>query len=245
MKHLERTDFGGELILLLDYDGTLTPIKRKPELAILSDELRRILKKLSHAYDMAIVSGRSVVELMSLVDIPGIWYAGNHGFEIVRGEKRWTEPRAAAFKLKMNGVAAKLSGLKSIPGVIIEDKGLTLSVHYRCVQTKEVDKVKAAFGEAIEGEEIRITEGKKVLEVRPPFDWDKGKAVEWILKEMGWDHERVVYLGDDRTDEDAFCTVNKLHGISVIVSDKPSNTCASHFLKGPKEVERILVSLLQ
>ncbi|MBU1613862.1 trehalose-phosphatase [bacterium] len=232
------------LLLFLDYDGTLTPIVDRPEAAVLKEEIRRLLHRLSQdeRFTLGIISGRKLSEVKELVGIPKIIYAGNHGLQIEMAGEKFV-PQGADEK---RPVLAKLSEFlrkkgEKIRGFLLEDKGLSLTLHYREVQSEDIPKVKDIFKEAVKPflGSIQVREGKCVLEVRPAIDWNKGKAVSWIidkLKRPGL----PVYLGDDLTDEDAFRVVNRIGGISVFVGLPTPDSLAAYYLSDPKEVERFL-----
>jgi trehalose-phosphatase len=237
-------------LLFLDYDGTLTPIVSKPSLAVLSKARRAFLKKLSCSPDLliSIVSGRLLADVKKKVGIPNIFYAGNHGFEISGPKTNIIHPKARSAKPVMKKIKNELATrLKGIKGVIVEDKVLTLSLHYRLVRTPDLKKVAKIFFRTVEpylhAKEIRITSGKKVFEVRPNVAWDKGKAVLWLMKKLGKGQRFTpVYIGDDRTDEDAF-RVLKQRGLSVRVG-RTKDTCAQRQVKDVDAVYRFLGRIL-
>ncbi len=240
------------IFLLSDFDGTLTPIVSKPHLVRLEDEIRRHLGSISgkERFTVGLTSGRSLRELKALVRIPGIVYSGNHGFELKFPNKRkFIHPKALIIKPIIERLEGSLvKRLKGIEGVIIENKGVGLSLHYRLVKDRFVDQVKKIFAEEISPYigrgEVKVTYGKKVLEVRPPADWDKGKVIAWIIKEArppGLTKNKkvlAIYLGDDRTDEDGFLTL-KDKGISVLVGRK-RRSHAKYFLKDVDDVKEFL-----
>lgn len=237
------------VLILCDYDGTLTPIVSRPELATLSEKMRGILRLFSdhEHYKLGIISGRALEDVKDLVRIEGIYYAGNHGFEIEGPDTRNVHPIAEKTRPKIKDICERLeSELRNIKGVIVEDKGLSGSVHYRLVSKEKVPKVKKIFTEIttpyLDEGVIKLTKGKKVLEIRPKIDWDKGKAVLWILdifrKEHGARNILTIYLGDDKTDEDAFSALQKLNGISILVSPSPIKSKAKYFVKDVDEVKR-------
>jgi len=244
------------LLLLSDYDGTLTPIVGRPAEAILSNEVRKKLYALSQkpTASVGIISGRAMAELKSLVDIEGIYYAGNHGLEIEGPGISFISQEAELAQAMMKDLARQLSAaLDSIDGVIIEDKGLSLSVHYRLVTEGEENLVTETFKRltsplANEGK-VRITSGKKVLEVRPPIDWHKGKAVEAITREikvlLKLEQILTIYLGDDTTDEDAFKVLHRPEGWSIFVGEENPSSSADYFLNSAIEVEEFLSRLLE
>jgi trehalose-phosphatase len=242
------------ILFLSDYDGTLTPIVDRPELAICPQETRKLLLKLakSRRYTIGIVSGRALPDLKSKIGLEGIIYAGNHGLEIEGFGSNFLEPIAEEMRpfLRMLNQAL-LATLRGIKGVFIEDKGLTLSVHYRMVDGTEEMKVNDAFKRITDPlhvtGKIRITRGKKVYEIRPPVDWDKGKAVAWLMAKCraarGRGGALSIYLGDDLTDEDGFKVIERNKGISIFVGEESSQSAARYFLKSPEEVTELLKML--
>ncbi|XP_020962119.1 probable trehalose-phosphate phosphatase 4 isoform X1 [Arachis ipaensis] len=143
-----------------------------------------------------------------------------------------------------------LEKTKSVPGAKVENNKFCLSVHFRCVD----EKCWAALAEQVrlvlnEYPKLKLTQGRKVLEIRPTIKWDKGKALEFLLESLGYDNSNDVfpiYIGDDRTDEDAFKVLrNRGQGIGILVSRVPKDTEASYTLKDPAEVEQFLRRLVQ
>jgi trehalose 6-phosphate phosphatase len=243
------------LLLLSDYDGTLTPIVSRPEEAVLSSEVREKLRTLAQKPNssVGIISGRPLSELESMVAIEGIYYAGNHGLEIEGPGLRFVSQPAEIARTMMKDLARRLAAtLDSIDGVIVEDKGLSLSVHYRLVKKGEENLVAEAFKQLtsplLNKGKIRITSGKKVLEVRPPIDWHKGKAVEAITREiktlLKLEQVLTIYLGDDTTDEDAFSVIHRPGGWSIFVGGENPASVAEYFLNSTIEVEEFLSRLI-
>jgi trehalose-phosphatase len=237
--------------LLSDYDGTLTPIVEKPELALLPPETRKLLRALAknRHYTIGVISGRALADLKSKVGVDGIVYAGNHGLEIEGLGSDFLEPVAEEMRPLLHILNRVLSAaLRGIKGVFVEDKGLTLSVHYRLADDSEMDRVQDAFTKVtaplqVTGQ-IKITHGKKVYEIRPPVNWDKGKAISWLmakLREMrGKSGALPIYFGDDLTDEDGFKVIEKSNGLSIFVGDQNTQTVARYFLKSPDDVAELL-----
>ena len=234
------------LLLLLDYDGTLTPIVLRPELAVLSDDMRDVLKRIAKKYPLAIISGRSLDDVRDMVNVDGIYYAGNHGFEI-SNDVKLVNPDAEKIKPVIAEICEQMqSKIGHIQGSIVENKGITASVHYRMVLENdflELEKIfKGVIASYVEKGKIRITKGKKVFEIRPNVEWDKGKAVKWViavLEKKG----TPVYIGDDRTDEDAFIAL-KNRGITVLVSEKIKKSNVEYYLRNVDEVKIFLEGLL-
>jgi len=253
-KVARRLKSADHVLFLTDYDGTLTPIVDKPELAALPQGMRKLLRTLvkNRRYTVGIISGRALPDLKNKIGLDGIVYAGNHGLEIDGFGSNFLEPIAEEmipFLSMLN--QALLVTLRGIKGVFVEDKGLTLSVHYRMVDGSEEEKVRGAFERItspldVTGK-IRVTHGKKVYEVRPPVDWDKGKAIAWLIAKFKESRRKggvlPIYMGDDLTDEDGFEVIEKHNGISVLVGGDDSQSIARYFLKSPEEVMEFLKML--
>lgn len=243
------------LLLLSDYDGTLTPIVSRPDKAILPPEVRDKLRTLAAkpTISVGIVSGRSLSEVKSLVAVTEIYYAGNHGFEIEGPGIKFIHPVAQAAQSKIQDILRQLTAkLANIEGVLIEDKGLSLSVHYRLVSKKGEPLVAQIFQQVtspwLRRDEIKVTSGKKIWEVRPQIDWHKGKAVETISQEikesLKLEQLLIIYLGDDTTDEDAFRIIHRPHGWSIFVGPENPSSNADYFLNSTAEVATFLSRLL-
>ena len=238
------------VLLLFDYDGTLTPIVLRPEDALLSAEVAGLLRQLAaqDRYVAGIVSGRSLEDLNLLAGIPGLILAGNHGMEIRGSDLEFIHPGAVAARGTLDRAERDLRmELAHIPGVMVEHKGLTLTVHYRAAEYSRVAEVDSAMARAtadrVGSGELRLTRGKRVVEVRPAIPWDKGKAIEKIWEECG-DSPFPVYFGDDLTDEDGFRVVQDLGGMAVFVGPPRQGTVALYQLESPREVEETLRLLL-
>jgi trehalose 6-phosphate phosphatase len=228
--------------LFLDYDGTLSPLVARPDLAVLPAAAREVLGRLAQRFPVVIVSGRGREDVAARVGLPDLVYAGSHGFDIagpaLRLEVGEGIPQAigrAAERLE--------SELSAVPGVIVEPKRFSLSVHFRLAEAGDVPRIERAVDAALAAEPgLRKAHGKKLFELRPDLDWDKGRALLWLLGELGLDGPDVLpcYLGDDLTDEDAFRALRERgHGIGIVVGDigeEPRETAASYRLRDPAEV---------
>ena len=235
---LKRVHSAEKILLLLDYDGTLTPIVKTPDLAILSSNSRRLLKKLSTRVVLGIISGRSLRKIKSLVRIPGIIYAGNHGLEIEYAGVQWRYPGIKEFSNILDDIAGVLQKkLGNIRGIALEHKGLTLAVHYRKANKRYWPYVEEAFNSAVSARKVKTVKGKRVFEAKPLIKWDKGKAALKIIHKMKCS-VLPLYIGDDITDEDAFKAV-KNKGITVYVG-RPRNSCAEYFVWNVGEVIKLL-----
>ncbi len=241
----------GTVMLLFDFDGTLVPIVDRPELAVLAPETRQRLANLAGRgnFITGIISGRSLPDVSAKVDVPGLLYAGNHGFEMAGRGISFSHPQARQVRETLAGVCDKLGGaLSALPGAIIEDKGLTLSVHYRLVSEPEQATVRQRFDDVLlpytKSGQLRTTAGKMVLEVRPNVDWGKGKAIT-ELQGMFPDAGLTLFFGDDVTDEDGFAAVQEANGVAVFVGAARQPTGALHRVDSPAEVSQALELLEQ
>ena len=209
------------VVIFLDYDGTLAPIVDEPDKAFISEECRAMLRVLATVYPVALVSGRSNDKLKNFVQLEELILAGSHGVHIVgpRGEPiAGPDPEAmvgadalAALDAARTALDAELA---SIQGYLTEDNVYCISAHYRMVAAEEHERVRAAVHATLARfPSLCHKEGKMVHELRPAIDWNKGKAVEWLLAMMrrrrlggveGAADAEVqllpIYLGDDVAD---------------------------------------------
>ena len=243
----------GFIFLFLDYDGTLTGIVSSPDKAIIPDKNKRLLSSLSKSpfCKVAVISGRSLKNIRRIVGVKGLIYAGNHGLQIEGPKTAFKINLQVGFKAALNKIKKELvRGLSGIKGVLIEDKGLTLSLHFRLVEEGKVPLVKKIFNKILipylAAKRARIVTGKKVYEIRPPAKWDKGKAVLWLLqREKGFNVKRQVipvYIGDDVTDEDAFKALGR-KGLTIFVGSRPALSGARYYLKDTGEVTDLLTRI--
>src|SRR5438034_2975825 len=232
LEHVQEIAGGsGRAAVFLDYDGTLTPIVSQPEDAWLSDSMRQTLRELAaRAPVVAILSGRDLDDVRRRVNIDAIVYAGSHGFDIAgpRGLRRQV---ATEFLPNLDTAEKELHELlDGISGARVERKRFSIAAHYRNVSENDVPKVERAVSEvAGRHHKLRRIDGKKVCELLPAADWDKGKAVLWLLEALGLDREnsRSIYIGDDVTDEDAFRALEQC-GIGIVVGEQSQPTAARY-----------------
>jgi trehalose 6-phosphate phosphatase len=227
-----------------DFDGTLSEIVEDPDSARLVDGAADALTSLSAACPVAILSGRDLADVRERIGLPGLWYAGSHGFELTGPDgTHHQNPEAAASIPVLTGAAADLADqLGHIPGVVVEHKRFGVAVHYRNAARDRVGEVAAAVRTAGQRTALRVTTGREVIELRPNIDWDKGKTLHWVLDYIR-DNEGAgpllpIYLGDDITDEDAFDAVDD-DGIAILVrhsDDGDRATAARYALDDPDRV---------
>ncbi len=234
--------------VFLDYDGTLAPIADRPDLAVLSSEMRDTLGRLARAWPTAVVSGRGREDVEALVGLPNVNYAGSHGFDIAGPEAggRLRLEVAQDLAPAVEEVSTELrERTRDIPGALVENKKYSVAVHYRLVEGERAAEVERAVDEALAGRpQLRKAPGKKVFELRPALDWDKGRAVLWLLEALDLEGPdvRPLYVGDDVTDEDAFRALEE-RGIGILVSELPRPTAARYSLRDVREVRELLERL--
>ena len=230
------------LAIFLDYDGTLTPIVSHPEDAWLSESMRQTLRSLAGRMPVAILSGRDLDDVRGRVLVDGIVYAGSHGFDIA-GAGGVRRELGAAYLPVLGAAEMELrEALDEISGAQLERKHFSVAAHYRNVSEDDASLVaKAVDTVAAKHPELRRINGKKVYELLPDIDWHKGKAVLWLLETLELERGKAfpIFIGDDRTDEDAFSALQK-RGAGILVSEDPKPTAASYWLKNPDEVECFL-----
>ena len=242
------------ILLLLDYDGTLTPIVENPKKAVISKETKELLQKLSNSSHCAlgIISGRSLQDIKNTVGIKDIIYAGNHGLEIEGPKIKFESQLSPRLKEVIRNIYEELLlRISKIKGATIEDKSLTVSIHYRLVADKDMLELKRIMLKVTEPfivrDKIKVTEGKKVFEIKPPVKWTKGNVVLWLLARqqfaLGEGKVFPVYIGDDATDEDAFRAL-KNKGLTIFVGEpKPSE--AAYYVKNTEEVVQLIKQILE
>ena len=238
---------GRRAAVFLDYDGTLTPIVSRPEDALLAGEMRDAVLGLAAQCTVAVVSGRGLEDLRELVGIEDIYYAGSHGFEMAgpHGFRRENE-EAGRFLPDFDRAQDLLEReLAAVPGSQVERKRFTIAIHYRNVADGDLSRVEEAVASAhLAFPGFRRTEGKKVYELQPDIDWDKGRAVEWFVESLDIPEPQPVpiYVGDDVTDEDAFEAL-KARGVTVVVGEERRRTRAQYRLRDTGEVRDFLLRL--
>ncbi|XP_074566438.1 putative trehalose-phosphate phosphatase 6 [Curcuma longa] len=244
---------GKQIVMFLDYDGTLSPIVDDPDSAFMSNAMRKAVREVARDFPTTIVSGRCLDKVVDFVKLAELYYAGSHGLDI-KGPEKSRQAAKVLFQpasefLPMIDTVYKtlLDSTKSTPGVKVENNKFCASVHFRCVDEKNwgslIEQVRSVLKEY---PRLRLTQGRKVLEIRPTIKWDKGKALEFLLESLGFANCKDVmpiYIGDDRTDEDAFKVLrDRGQGIGILVSKFPKETNATYYLQEPSELQLKCVS---
>lgn len=235
---------GREPAVFLDYDGTLTPIVPDPDDALLPGATRASIERLAGLCPVAVVSGRDLEDVLGKVGIDGIAYAGSHGFDLLTPDGAREERAPEALPALDRAESALRAAVEPIEGASVERKRFAIAVHFRNVDPSRWDAVDAAVDAVHAGTSgLRKTGGKRIFELRPDVAWDKGRAVRWLLEELGLDRPEVipVYVGDDVTDEDAFEALGP-EGIGVVVRDEDDEraTAARYALDHPDAVRDFL-----
>jgi len=241
---------GSTPAVFLDYDGTLTPIVEDYTKAILSDEMRQTIGALAQRYTVAIVSGRDVATMRTLVRLDNLFYAGSHGFEI-GGPDAWhetLEQGAEALPALDRAEAELRAELGEVPGHSVERKHFSIAVHYRRAAAADVERIEQVVDRvASRHAELRKGRGKKVFRLQPDIEWDKGHAVLWLIKRLDLDRSDVlpIYIGDDLTDEDALAALRE-RGVGIVVrgEDDTRQTAAQYALADCDDVRRFLEMLI-
>jgi trehalose 6-phosphate phosphatase len=230
--------------LFLDFDGTLVPIESDPRSPRPDQATVDTLKKLAGRKSLVttIISGRAVEDLYSRIRVEGIIYAGNHGLEIFGRTLRFVEANAWNRRAELERLTEELSALlRPIEGTLVENKGLTASVHYRQAQADSLPMIQEVVRVAVARYDpmFLATPGRKVVEIVPATNWNKGSAVQWINAQLGG---RIlsIYAGDDNTDERAFRTLPD--AVTIKIGHLPT-TDARYRLPDPGALQELLLEL--
>lgn len=217
MPKMPEPQISGRVAIFLDFDGTLVNIADRPDLVRIPAEL---LHALQDAHDrlsgaLALITGRSISDLDRLIAPVSLPMAGVHGLEYRHKSGIMYESPHVAIPDQVRDRLAVLEA--SDPGLILEDKGASLAMHYRQAPSQQ-DAVHAAFTAIVAelGQEFVLQEGKMVVELRPGGA-TKGTAVRKFMSAAPFAGRRPVFIGDDITDEDAFSVVNEMQGYSIKV----------------------------
>lgn len=237
------------VLLLLDFDGTLSEIAPCPEAATLCPGNADLLESLNRkpGFTVGVISGRSLENVRQRVGVPGLVYGGNHGLEIAGPHLQYRHTHADSAIAQFAELVALLdTSLAEIPGAHVEDKTLTLTVHYRQTPAEYHARVGAIVDDvaepAITAGQVRLATAKAAIELRPSIDWNKGRALELIRSRLA-PNAFPIYIGDDATDEDAFAAAQAVGGCGIFVGPAGSPTRAGCRLDSPAAVTNALANL--
>ena len=233
--------------VFLDYDGTLTPIVARPELAIMDESAREVVDALAKKVPVAVVSGRDRPDVEHLVGLKSLIFAGSHGFDIRLPDGSDVDSEVGGdYTPLLDRVEKRLkAGLDPIKGSLVERKKFSIAAHYRLVADADYPRFRAVLDEILaDTPQLKEKPGKKVFELQPNIDWDKGKAVWYLMRALKLDRPDVcpMFFGDDVTDEDAFAALQG-RGVSVIcapLSDVGRTTAATFRVDDVPQVIELL-----
>ncbi|CAH1429524.1 unnamed protein product [Lactuca virosa] len=237
------TSKGKQIVVFLDYDGTLSPIVCDPNRAFMSDQMRAAVREVSKHFPTAIISGRSREKVYNFVKLNDVYYSGSHGMDTMG-----PAPKNKSYDHHDN--------VDRYHYKTIDEEGnefITFQPAKDFLPAIEKDEEYETLEEQVESvlvnypDQFHMTRGKKVMEIRPSIEWNKGHALEYLLHNLGFDNSRnllPIYIGDDRTDEDAFKVLRERgDGFPIVVASKPRDTMAFHSLHDPSEVLSFLIRL--
>ncbi|XP_022736667.1 probable trehalose-phosphate phosphatase F isoform X2 [Durio zibethinus] len=254
-KQISKNAKNKKIAVFLDYDGTLSPIVDDPDRAFMSDAMRSAVRNVAKYFPTAIISGRSRDKVYELVGLTELYYAGCHGMDIM-GPVSPTESDDHPNCIRSTDQQGKevfktlVENTKDIKGAKVENHKFCATVHYRNVEEKNWPTIAQCVHDILKDyPRLRLTHGRKVLDIRPVIDWNKGEAVEFLLESLGLsDRDDVlpIYIGDDKTDEDAFKVLREGNrGYGILVSSVPKDSKALYSLRDPSEVKKFLKALVR
>jgi trehalose 6-phosphate phosphatase len=244
-KKIQKTD---ALFLFLDFDGTLVPFRDRPSQVKTPETVKKVLRQLLKcpAVKVIIITGRALADIKTLLNLRGVSFIALHGLEMESSDGsqfRWAQAERARSTLETIKERMRRE-LKREKGAFLEDKELSMVLHYRLLPAHRVSLVRKKFMTIVHDTDterlLEIISGAKVMEARPQ-GWNKGKALEAFLAKYNKGNSTlVVYIGDDATDEDAFRSLGK-RGVTIHVRNTSRRTTrARYWVKDPTEVYRFL-----
>ena len=236
-------------VLFLDFDGTLVPIAQRPGQVQIDSSIRRLVRFLSYRMPVVVISGRGLKDIRQKIRLDHIFYVGNHGLEMDGPSFHYEMKDALHWKKFVKQLVGKLEkDLSGISGIFVEDKGYSISIHYRLTPSQYRRKAARLFKTLIqpylEAGRVRLTQGKAVWEVRPPIEWNKGTAVLFLLKLPQLKGRWPIYIGDDQTDQDAMRMI-KRSGFGIAVGPPHKKGAGHASLSHPGDVHRFLMWLVR
>ena len=257
LKYLQTFKNDNSTAIITDIDGTISEIAPTPDEAVVTNSMKNELFKLKDKFSLvAVISGRSAINAREMVGVDGLLYVGNHGLEFLKDGKLFMDPDVEEYlpKIKKTGKKLREGDLSRITGLLFEDKEICFSIHYRlCDPSENVrEKILNILEEDPECENLKISEGRCLVELKPPVGCDKGTILSKIIDQ--YNLEKVIYIGDDVTDDDAFKLLKNLEvqnkivnaRVLVISSEIPPyvKKDSSFFVNGVEEVCKFFKWLL-
>ncbi len=234
--------------LFTDIDGTLAPIHSDPFGAVVHGNARQALARLAGVIAVIAVTGRDVEQARSMIALNEVVYSGNHGAEWLEGNSHWIEPAAVPYLPRIHEIARRARREVAMEGLLIEDKGPTLSLHYRNSPDPSAARRTILDFAARAANDMLVRDGKMVVEVRPPVALSKGQALRSFTRRKGL--ASVMAIGDDITDVDAFTAISEMRrtgevrgaSVAVLAADAPAGLTASadYAVDGPSSVHVFL-----
>ncbi|RJS48128.1 MAG: trehalose-phosphatase [Methanobacterium sp.] len=243
--------------IMTDVDGTISKIVSNPEDAVVSDSMKELLAQLNKKFKIVgVISGRPLSQVTMMVGVEGLFYSGSHGLEYLKDGKIITVKDAEKYRPFMQELVQKLKNEDSlnIEGLELENKGICLSLHYRkCKKDPELgERIFETVNQVLNEDKLRIDSGRKIVELKPPLIQDKGTILEKIVKE--YSIKKLIYLGDDITDFDAFSKLKelehkrKIESATILVSSREIpdfiKNCAQFYVNNVWEVQKFFKWLI-
>ncbi|KAJ6735709.1 TREHALOSE-PHOSPHATE PHOSPHATASE C-RELATED [Salix viminalis] len=260
----KKTETEGKTHSWVDSMRDSSPTRAKPTTSLSETEekntwiMREAVRDVGRYFPTAIVTGRCRDKVYSFVRLAGLYYAGSHGMDIkgpsknsCRNKRDYQDvlfqPASEFLRMIDEVYNVLLERTKCIPGAKVEDNKFCISVHFRRVEEKMwatlVERVRSVLNDY---PKLRLTQGRKVLEIRPTIKWDKGKALEFLLESLGYANSTdvlPVYIGDDRTDEDAFKVLrSRGQGLGILVSKCSQGDKCLLFSTGANRGQRLFTA---
>lgn len=233
------------LLLALGFDGILSPTVSRPSEAKLPEDTYRLLSKLgaSSRITLAFLSGRSLPDIQSRVRLPNAYYAGNHGMEVRGPGLNTSDGLAVSCRSDLVDALAFLARCtKRLRGVYIEDKGLTVTVHWRLANPGEGATLRELVEVIVQSHpRLKVFAGEACWELRARASWNKGDAIRQILTHLHLAAADTIYIGEEFTDEDAFA---RLSGGLTFYVGSTATTAARYRLPQPKDAAQLLFCVL-
>ena len=254
---LEHLDAAREILgqspagLFVDVDGTLADIAPTPDEVEVHSAVRDDLERIAEHLAVSVLTGREVGDARAIVGSDALLYSGSHGTQWWQGGRTWVSPEAEPYAGHVHALAVEaMRQFSRGDGYIIQDKGMSMSIHYRLADDASAARI-AIFkflAESPDARELSIFQGKMVAEVRPPVALTKGTALRTIAQELGL--AGAIAIGDDTTDIDMFRAVAELRrtgaikglSVAVLAPEVPTQLleAADYVLAGTRGVRRFL-----